>query len=105
MNICKFHECHSILTALLMRPVESINCSQPTPESLLTALRETAFTKTEVRPVISLKTPTKITLGFVMYAILDVVSKFMYDTPTVTSHFIGCHSQIIPVTCHVSVHY
>lgn len=73
-----------LLTAVLMRPVESLNCSQPTPDSLLQALRETAFTKTEVRPVITLKTPTKITLGFVMYAILDVVSKFMYHTPNIT---------------------
>ncbi|XP_056615816.1 5-hydroxytryptamine receptor 3C-like [Triplophysa dalaica] len=64
-----------LMQSVLMRPVESLNCSQPTPESLLKALRETAFTKTAVRPVITLKTPTKITLGFTMYAIIDLDEK------------------------------
>uniref|UniRef100_A0A8C1JUE9 5-hydroxytryptamine receptor 3A-like n=1 Tax=Cyprinus carpio TaxID=7962 RepID=A0A8C1JUE9_CYPCA len=55
---------------------DTINCSQPTAESLLQALRESVFNKTEVRPVINPRTPTKINMSFILYAILDVVSKY-----------------------------
>uniref|UniRef100_A0A672QQ52 5-hydroxytryptamine receptor 3A-like n=1 Tax=Sinocyclocheilus grahami TaxID=75366 RepID=A0A672QQ52_SINGR len=63
-----------------MRSADTINCSQPTAESLLQALRESVFDKTEVRPVINPRTPTKIHLGFILYAVLDVVIKmYQYD--------------------------
>ncbi|XP_065115790.1 5-hydroxytryptamine receptor 3E-like [Paramisgurnus dabryanus] len=51
---------------------ETLNCTQPTADSLLNALRESVFNKTDARPVINQKTPTTINLGFALYAILDV---------------------------------
>uniref|UniRef100_A0A671QAH8 5-hydroxytryptamine (serotonin) receptor 3A n=1 Tax=Sinocyclocheilus anshuiensis TaxID=1608454 RepID=A0A671QAH8_9TELE len=59
----------------LLQSADTINCSQPTAESLLQALRESVFNKTEVRPVINPRTPTKIHLGFILYAVLDVDEK------------------------------
>ncbi|XP_073699885.1 5-hydroxytryptamine receptor 3A-like [Garra rufa] len=64
-----------IVQFALMRSANSINCSQPTAESLLQALRESFLSKTEVRPVINPRTPTKINVGFILYAILDVDEK------------------------------
>ncbi|XP_051549327.1 5-hydroxytryptamine receptor 3E-like [Myxocyprinus asiaticus] len=64
-----------IMQSVIMRPAETINCSQPSTESLLNALRESYFNKTEVRPVLHLTTPTMISVGFAMYAILDVNEK------------------------------
>jgi len=72
--------------AALMRSAETLNCSQPTAESLLQSLRESVFNKTQMRPVFNPKTPTKISLGFILYAILDVVSKYPIMPITVFSH-------------------
>ncbi|XP_036442848.1 5-hydroxytryptamine receptor 3A-like [Colossoma macropomum] len=63
-----------ILNLLPPHPVESVNCSEPTAQALLTALKDTVLYRTEVRPVISLQTPTVITLDFYIYGILGVVS-------------------------------
>ncbi|XP_056116810.1 5-hydroxytryptamine receptor 3E-like [Rhinichthys klamathensis goyatoka] len=58
-----------------MKPAGTINCSEPTTDALLTALKKNIFGKTEVRPVIYPKTPTNISLSFVLYGILDVDEK------------------------------
>uniref|UniRef100_A0A671Q7M4 5-hydroxytryptamine receptor 3A-like n=1 Tax=Sinocyclocheilus anshuiensis TaxID=1608454 RepID=A0A671Q7M4_9TELE len=50
----------------------TINCSEPTTDGLITALKENIFGKTEIRPVINLKTPTNISVSFTLYGILDV---------------------------------
>ncbi|XP_039545758.1 5-hydroxytryptamine receptor 3E-like [Pimephales promelas] len=63
------------VTALLMKPAGTINCSEPTTDALLTALKENIFGKTEVRPVIHPKTPTNINVSFILYGILDVDEK------------------------------
>uniref|UniRef100_A0A673LRZ4 Neurotransmitter-gated ion-channel ligand-binding domain-containing protein n=1 Tax=Sinocyclocheilus rhinocerous TaxID=307959 RepID=A0A673LRZ4_9TELE len=52
----------------------TINCSEPTTDGLITALKENIFGKTEIRPVINLKTPTNISVSFTLYGILDVVN-------------------------------
>jgi len=59
-----------------LKPAGTINCSEPTTDALLTALKENIFGKTEVRPVIHPKTPTNIGVSFILYGILDVVSLF-----------------------------
>ncbi|KAL7866974.1 hypothetical protein AOLI_G00147880 [Acnodon oligacanthus] len=61
-----------ILNLLPPHPVESVNCSEPTAQALLTALKNTVLYRSEVRPVISLQTPTVITLNFYIYGILGV---------------------------------
>ncbi|XP_051980468.1 5-hydroxytryptamine receptor 3E-like [Xyrauchen texanus] len=64
-----------IMQSLLIKSVETINCSESTTEALLTSLRASVFGKTEVRPVFNLKTPTNISLSFTMYGILGVDEK------------------------------
>ncbi|TRZ00011.1 hypothetical protein DNTS_022351, partial [Danionella cerebrum] len=61
-----------ILMALLQASVELLNCSEPTTKSLLNALKEEIFDYSDVRPVISLKTPTNVTLDMTLYGILGV---------------------------------
>uniref|UniRef100_A0A673GUF0 5-hydroxytryptamine receptor 3A-like n=1 Tax=Sinocyclocheilus rhinocerous TaxID=307959 RepID=A0A673GUF0_9TELE len=63
-----------ILAALLMKSVGTINCSEPTTDALLSALKGSIFEKTDVRPVFYPKTPTNISVSFTLYGILDVVS-------------------------------
>ncbi|XDV21959.1 hypothetical protein PO909_026949 [Leuciscus waleckii] len=58
-----------------MRSADTLNCSQPTAESLLQSLRESVFNKTQMRPVINPNTPTNISLSFILYAILGVDEK------------------------------
>ncbi|KAK2907227.1 hypothetical protein Q8A67_006212 [Cirrhinus molitorella] len=67
--------CCLIVQSLLMKSAETINCSEPTTDGLLTALKENIFSKTEIRPVINLKTPTNISVTFTLYGILDVDEK------------------------------
>ncbi|KAI4901557.1 hypothetical protein NFI96_000325 [Prochilodus magdalenae] len=71
--------CFILLVILLNlvppQPVESVNCSEPTAQALLTALKDSLLFRTEVRPVISLQTPTVITLDFYIYGILGVQEK------------------------------
>ncbi|XP_030646984.1 5-hydroxytryptamine receptor 3E-like [Chanos chanos] len=62
-----------VLTAFCV--TTSINCSQPNTWSLLAALRDNIFNKTDVRPVESLQTPTNISIYFTVFAILDVDEK------------------------------
>ncbi|XP_055074019.2 5-hydroxytryptamine receptor 3C-like [Misgurnus anguillicaudatus] len=64
-----------IIQTFLMRPSDTLNCTQPTADSLLNALRASVFNQTDARPVIDPKTPTTINLGFTLYAILDVDEK------------------------------
>ncbi|KTF95507.1 hypothetical protein cypCar_00004301 [Cyprinus carpio] len=56
----------------MVKSAENINCSEPTTDGLITALKENIFGKTEIRPVINLKTPTNISVNFILYGILDV---------------------------------
>ncbi|RXN13588.1 receptor-transporting 3-like protein [Labeo rohita] len=64
--------CYGENLALLMKSTETINCSEPTTDGLITALKKNIFSKTEIRPVIDLKTPTNINVTFALYGILDV---------------------------------
>ncbi|XP_072517209.1 5-hydroxytryptamine receptor 3C [Salminus brasiliensis] len=66
-----------VFAVLTLGPAECVNCSEPTAIALLTALRESVFGRTEIRPVISLQTPTVISLDFYIYGILGVVSNFL----------------------------
>ncbi|XP_051766854.1 5-hydroxytryptamine receptor 3A-like isoform X1 [Ctenopharyngodon idella] len=63
------------MLSLLIKSTETINCSEPTTDALITALKENIFGKTEIRPVINLKTPTNISVSFTLYGILDVDEK------------------------------
>ncbi|XP_073699888.1 5-hydroxytryptamine receptor 3C-like [Garra rufa] len=67
--------CCLIMQSLLMKSTETISCSEPTTDGLLTALKQNIFSKTEIRPVINLKTPTNISVTFTLYGILDVDEK------------------------------
>ncbi|XP_077057989.1 5-hydroxytryptamine receptor 3A-like [Siphateles boraxobius] len=58
-----------------MKPAGTINCSEPTTDTLLTALKDNILGKTEVRPVIYPETPTNISVSFILYGILDVDEK------------------------------
>lgn len=49
-----------------------LNCSQPDPPSLLSAL-EPAFNLSFIRPVVNMSTPTTVGIGFTLYAIMGVV--------------------------------
>lgn len=59
-----------------MKSAWTINCSEPTTDALLSALKDSIFDKTDVRPVIYPKTPTNISVSFTLYGILGVVSLF-----------------------------
>lgn len=59
-----------------MKSAETINCSEPTSDALLVALKDSIFDKTDVRPVFYQKTPTNINVSFTLYGILGVVSFF-----------------------------
>uniref|UniRef100_A0A8C1XGN1 5-hydroxytryptamine receptor 3A-like n=1 Tax=Cyprinus carpio TaxID=7962 RepID=A0A8C1XGN1_CYPCA len=67
--------CCLIMQSLMVKSTENINCSEPTTDGLITALKENIFGKTEIRPVINLKTPTNISVNFILYGILDVDEK------------------------------
>ncbi|XP_051549326.1 5-hydroxytryptamine receptor 3C-like [Myxocyprinus asiaticus] len=64
-----------IMQSLLIQSSETINCSEPTTDALLSSLRASILGKTEVRPVLNLKTPTNISVSFTLYGILDVDEK------------------------------
>ena len=64
------------LSDLLLGSVQSLNCSEPTTKSLLTAMKEEVILYSDARPVISLSTPTNVTVDLTLYGILGVVSKF-----------------------------
>lgn len=68
-----------VLSALLLGSVEPLNCSEPTTKSLLNAMKEGVISYSEARPVISLKTPTNVSVDLTLYGILGVVSKSMED--------------------------
>uniref|UniRef100_A0A8C1EXU9 5-hydroxytryptamine receptor 3A-like n=1 Tax=Cyprinus carpio carpio TaxID=630221 RepID=A0A8C1EXU9_CYPCA len=59
-----------------MKSAWTINCSEPTTDALLSALKDSIIDKTDVRPVIYPKTPTNISVSFTLYGILGVVSLF-----------------------------
>ncbi|XP_043078446.1 5-hydroxytryptamine receptor 3C-like isoform X2 [Puntigrus tetrazona] len=71
----QFIICGLIIQSLLMKSTETLSCSEPTTDGLLTALKENIFGKTEIRPVINLKSPTNINVTFTLYGILDVDEK------------------------------
>ncbi|XP_039545761.1 5-hydroxytryptamine receptor 3C [Pimephales promelas] len=55
--------------------IEPLNCSEPTTKSLLNAMKEEVFSYSEARPVISLKTPTNVSVDLSLYGILGVNEK------------------------------
>lgn len=65
-----------IIAALLMKSVGTINCSEPTSDAFLAALKDNIFYKTDVRPVYYQTTPINISMSFTLYGILGVVSLF-----------------------------
>uniref|UniRef100_A0A673LPK2 Uncharacterized protein n=1 Tax=Sinocyclocheilus rhinocerous TaxID=307959 RepID=A0A673LPK2_9TELE len=71
---CWIHSYSSTFPVHYLLSHHTINCSEPTTDGLITALKENIFGKTEIRPVINLKTPTNISVSFTLYGILDVVS-------------------------------
>ncbi|XP_059399231.1 5-hydroxytryptamine receptor 3A-like [Carassius carassius] len=64
-----------IIQYLLLGSVESLNCSEPTTKSLLNAMREEVILYSDARPVISLSTPTNVTVDLTLYGILGVNEK------------------------------
>lgn len=75
----------------MVKSAENINCSEPTTDGLITALKENIFGKTEIRPVINLKTPTNISVNFILYGILDVVSSNKSNNSQSWPHKISIH--------------
>ncbi len=64
------------LSAFLLGSVELLKCSEPTTKSLLNAMREEVILYSDARPVISLNTPTNVTMDLTLYGILGVVNNF-----------------------------
>ncbi|XP_055072672.2 5-hydroxytryptamine receptor 3C [Misgurnus anguillicaudatus] len=64
-----------IMLSLLLKSVETVNCSEPTTNSLLSALNASIFGRTEIRPVFNLNTPTNISVTFILFGILGVDEK------------------------------
>uniref|UniRef100_A0A671Z4J4 5-hydroxytryptamine (serotonin) receptor 3A n=1 Tax=Sparus aurata TaxID=8175 RepID=A0A671Z4J4_SPAAU len=66
----------------VMSPCNSLmlNCSQPDLPSLFEALKP-VFTLSSIRPVMNTSTPTRVSIDFIMYGILGVVSD-----PTLTEN-------------------
>ncbi|XP_073793711.1 5-hydroxytryptamine receptor 3A isoform X2 [Danio rerio] len=64
-----------IMQSLLLASVAPLNCSEPTTKSLLMAIREEVIDYSDARPVISLKTPTNVTVDLTLYGILGVNEK------------------------------
>uniref|UniRef100_A0A3Q3A6J7 5-hydroxytryptamine receptor 3C-like n=1 Tax=Kryptolebias marmoratus TaxID=37003 RepID=A0A3Q3A6J7_KRYMA len=54
-----------------------LNCSQPNPTSLLSAL-QAAFDLNSIRPVSNMSTTTKVYISFTLFGILGVVRKVLY---------------------------
>ncbi|XP_077964421.1 uncharacterized protein LOC120823430 [Gasterosteus aculeatus] len=65
-----------LISVLMHAPCGSVmlNCSQPDPPSLLSAL-EPAFNLSFIRPVVNMSTPTTVGIGFTLYAIMGVDEK------------------------------
>uniref|UniRef100_A0A9J7Z5F2 Neurotransmitter-gated ion-channel ligand-binding domain-containing protein n=1 Tax=Cyprinus carpio carpio TaxID=630221 RepID=A0A9J7Z5F2_CYPCA len=63
------------LSALLLGSVNPLNCSEPTTKSLLSAMKEEVILYSDARPVISLSTPTNVTVDLTLYGILGVNEK------------------------------
>ncbi|XP_050951555.1 5-hydroxytryptamine receptor 3A [Labeo rohita] len=64
-----------IIHSVFLASVESLNCSEPTTKALLTAMREEVIFYSDARPVISLSTPTNVTVDLTLYGILGVNEK------------------------------
>ncbi|XP_073699887.1 5-hydroxytryptamine receptor 3C-like [Garra rufa] len=63
------------MQSFLMKSADTINCSEPTSDALLAALKDSILDKTDVRPVFYQKTPTNISVSFTLYGILGVDEK------------------------------
>ncbi|XP_043078306.1 5-hydroxytryptamine receptor 3A-like [Puntigrus tetrazona] len=64
-----------LIQSLLMKSAWTVNCSEPTSDALLAALKDSTLFKTDVRPVYYQKTPTNISVSFTLYGILGVDEK------------------------------
>ncbi|XP_073793719.1 5-hydroxytryptamine receptor 3A-like [Danio rerio] len=58
-----------------MKSAEPFNCSEGTTDAFLTDVKDRIYGKTEIRPVVHLRTPTNISVSFTLYGILDVDEK------------------------------
>lgn len=65
---------NSCSAAPYMTRAVTLNCSQPDAKSLYVEIQRT-FYLSAIRPVYSLKTPTNVTVSFMLYSILGVVSE------------------------------
>ena len=70
-----FYNYDSTLLLPSVAPCNSLmlNCSQPDLPSLFEALKP-VFTLSSIRPVMNTSTPTRVSIDFIMYGILGVVS-------------------------------
>uniref|UniRef100_A0A671QAK7 Uncharacterized protein n=1 Tax=Sinocyclocheilus anshuiensis TaxID=1608454 RepID=A0A671QAK7_9TELE len=94
---CWIHSYSSTFPVHYLLSHHTINCSEPTTDGLITALKENIFGKTEIRPVINLKTPTNISVSFTLYGILDVVSSNKSNNSQLWPHKISLSWD--PVKC------
>ena len=69
----------SVCEALFLESGVTLNCSEPTTGSLLTAFNESIFNMAAVRPVNNLNTPTNVSISFTLYGILGVVSDCQFN--------------------------
>ncbi|XP_059425960.1 5-hydroxytryptamine receptor 3A-like [Carassius carassius] len=67
--------CCLLMQSLVMKSAWTINCSEPTTDALFSALKDSIFDKSDVRPVLYPKTPTNISVSFTLYGILGVDEK------------------------------
>ncbi|KAL2090127.1 hypothetical protein ACEWY4_014815 [Coilia grayii] len=58
---------------VVLQSAEGLNCSEPEPASLLSALQQSVFNLSGMRPVRDLTQPTIIRISFTVYAILGVI--------------------------------
>ncbi|KAM8873736.1 5-hydroxytryptamine receptor 3A-like [Spinachia spinachia] len=75
MTVVKPAELIFICFMLLHGPVATLNCTNPTPESLFAELEKNLFPKTSLRPVKNFSTPTNVTIGITVVGIIGVEEK------------------------------
>lgn len=62
-------------SALFLQSGVTLNCSEPTSNSLMVAFNQSVFKLAAVRPVKNLSTVTNVSIAFTLFGILGVVSK------------------------------
>ncbi|XP_076131728.1 5-hydroxytryptamine receptor 3C-like [Alosa pseudoharengus] len=64
-----------VIQALFLESGVTLNCSEPTTESLLVSFNTSIFNMSPVRPVNNLNTLTNVSISFILYGILGVDEK------------------------------